>query len=156
LVLLLLLALVLSASSLLAACSDNEGNGGTETSATENGSTDGSSDGDGSTDGSSPETPDEPGLYEQADGTVLALGILIMREEEGGYWAVVDTTDPAKAADADVLAVLGSSEEIAAPINSYKGKFVSVTGIPRENDVYQAGQFVELQSIKVVAGTGQE
>jgi hypothetical protein len=31
---------------------------------------------------------------------------------EGGFWAVVETSDAAKAEDADIIAVLGPSDQI--------------------------------------------
>ena len=149
---LLLLTLLLSASFVLSACSDDgetAGTIGTETTAAENGS---GSDDDGSSGGSSSEEVPDPGMYEQEDGTVQAVGILTFRDLEGGFWAVVDTKDPAEAADADIVAVLGASDEIPGPINSYDGKYVSVTGTPRDASVYQAGPFVEMQTIEIITG----
>jgi hypothetical protein len=155
LVILLLLTLTLTAS-LLSACSDDGGaNGedGTETTTAENGS--GSED-DGSSGGSASEEVPDPGMHEQDDGTVQAVGILTFRDLEGGLWVVVDTKDPAEAADADIVAVLGASDEIPGPINSYKDKYVSVVGIPRDASVYQAGPFVEMQTIEILTGAGSE
>ena len=152
LVILLLLTLTLTASLLLSACSDDggaNGEGGTATTAAENGS--GSED-----EGSSSEEVPDPGMYEQEDGTVQAVGILTFRDLEGGLWVVVDTKDPAEAADADVVAVLGASNEIPGPINSYDGKYVSVIGTPRDASVYQAGPFVEMQTIEIITGASSE
>jgi hypothetical protein len=156
LVILLLLTLTLTASLLLPACSDDgeaDGEDGSATTAAENGS--GSED-EGSSDGSSSEEVPDPGMYEQEDGTVQAVGILTFRDLEGGLWVVVDTKDPAEAADADVVAVLGASNEIPGPINSYDGKYVSVIGTPRDASVYQAGPFVEMQTIEIITGAISE
>jgi hypothetical protein len=150
---LLLLTLLLSASFVLSACSDDSGTAGTETTAAENGS---GSDDDGSSDGSSSEEVPDPGLHEQEDGTVQAVGILTFRDSEGGFWAVVDTKDSAEATDADIVAVLGASGEIPGPINSYDGKYVSVIGTPRDASVYQAGPFVEMQTIEIITGQSAE
>ena len=91
---LLLLTLLLSASFVLSACSDDGGTAGTigtETTAAENGS--GSED-DGSSGGSSSEELPDPGMHEQEDGTVQAVGILTFRDLEGGFWAVVAYEGP--------------------------------------------------------------
>jgi hypothetical protein len=92
---------------------------------------------------------ENPGLSDQDDGLAQAVGILSYRDLEGGFWAVVDTTDAAKAEDADVLAVLGSSDQIPGPIASYEGKYVKVVGRPQGASTYQAGPFLEVQSIEM-------
>ncbi len=154
---LLLLALLLASTVAFAACADDSEEPSTTVPATET-STDATSPTDttSSTDGSpepgeqpGSETP-KPGLYEQKDGTVQAVGVLTYRDLEGGFWAVVETSDAAKAEDADIIAVLGPSDQIPGPIGSYENKYVSVIGMPQSASVYQAGQFVELQSIKTL------
>lgn len=136
------------------ACADetDQGGSGSTTTSTPSGSQT-TTTGGGTPGEPSQETPVAPGLHEREDGTVQAVGILDYRDLEGGFWAVVDTSDPAQADDADVVAVLGSSDEIPGPIKSYEGKYVSVIGLQRDVSVYQAGPFVEVQSIKVVSDT---
>jgi len=152
------LALLLASTFALAACTDGADGAtttlpATQTSATGTTSSAGttSSTGDSSDSSEQPsgETP-KPGLYEQNDGTVQAVGILTYRDLEGGFWAVVETTDAAQADNADIIAVLGSSDQMPGPIGSYEDKYVSVIGLPRSASVYQAGQFVELQSIRTL------
>jgi hypothetical protein len=156
------LALLLASTFALAACTDGSDGAtttlpATQTSATGTTSSAGttSSTGDSSDSSEQPsgETP-KPGLYEQNDGTVQAVGILTYRDLEGGFWAVVETTDAAQADNADIIAVLGSSDQMPGPIGSYEDNYVSVIGLPLSSSVYQAGQFVELQSIRTLDAGG--
>ncbi len=98
----------------------------------------------------------DPGFYDLDDATVEAVGIFAYRDLEGGFWAVVDTADPNEAADADVLAVFGPSSAMPGPVKSYEGKYVSVVGEPKGASVYQAGPFVEVTSIRILAATPAE
>jgi hypothetical protein len=91
-----------------------------------------------------------PGLYEQPDGTVQALGVLTYRDLEGGFWAVVDTTLPEEADSAPIVAVIGPSADMQDSIDSYRGEFVSVIGTEKDVSAYQAGPFIEATSIEVV------
>lgn len=139
----LLITLLVLLALTLSACAD-DGNG-TETTVPGNGDTE-------TTVPEEPTTEDvaPPGLYEIEDGTVQAVGILNFRDLEGGFWAVVDTVDPEEADEAEIVAVLGPTEEIPAPIGSFEGRYVSVVGERRDASVYQAGPFVEIMSIEVI------
>ena len=91
-----------------------------------------------------------PGLYEQQDGTVQALGILTYRDLEGGFWAVVETTLPEEADSAAVVAVIGPSVDMEDALDSYRGELVSVVGVEQEVSASQAGPLIKATSIEIV------
>ena len=91
-----------------------------------------------------------PGLYEQPNGSVQALGILTHRDLEGGFWAVVDTMLPEEADTAGIVAVIGVTPDMEKSMESYRGQYVSVIGERKDASVYQAGPLVEARTIEVV------
>jgi len=94
-----------------------------------------------------------PGLYDQQDGTVLATGVLEYRDLEGGFWAVVDTTDAAGPEGA-VVAVIANGADFSEELESLKGKGVDVTGKRLEGaSVRMAGPEIEMTSIEAIDET---
>lgn len=91
-----------------------------------------------------------PGVNEQDDGTVQAIGILAYQDLEGGFWAVVEATELGEVEDADIIAVLGPSEQIPGPVSSYENNYVSVTGTLMGASIYQAGPFIEVNGIRML------
>lgn len=69
-----------------------------------------------------------PGLYDQADGSVLALGTLEHRDLEGGFWAVVDGTVAADGTTGSVVAVISNGSELESTLKPLSGKSVEVKG----------------------------
>ena len=126
-------------------CGTDEGAATSTTGATSGGSTTTIADG-----GTSSGALVLPGLYEQDDGTVQALGILTYRDVEGGFWAVVETTLPEEADGAAVVAVIGPSADMEQSVESYRGEYVSVIGVKEDVSTYQAGPFVRATSIEIV------
>ena len=94
-----------------------------------------------------------PGLYDQADGTVQALGILTFRDSEGGFWAVVNTAIAEEADTATVIAVIKPDNDIAGSMESNRGSFVSIIGTRDDDRTYQAGPLIEGRSIEKISDT---
>ncbi len=94
-----------------------------------------------------------PGLYDQTDGTVQALGLLTYRNEEGGFWAVVNTVQADEAGTASVVAVVKPDDDIAARMESFRGKYVSIIGKREDDRTYQAGPYIEGRTIEEVVDT---
>jgi hypothetical protein len=95
-----------------------------------------------------------PGLYDQPDGSVQALGTLAYRDVEGGFWAVVDTAVPDDADTASVVAVIVPDNDIAGKMDSFKGKYVSIIGKREDGpNIYQAGPVIEGKTIEEVSDT---
>jgi len=93
-----------------------------------------------------------PGMYDQMDGTVQALGMLTYRNADGGYWAVVDTAVPEEADTAPVVIVIQPDNDIAGSMEMYRGQYVSVIGT-REDRMHPAGSVMEGRTIEVVTDT---
>jgi len=94
-----------------------------------------------------------PGLYDQEDGTVLATGVLEYRDLEGGFWAIIDTTDAA-GPDGKVVAVIANGADFAEELESLKGKGVDVMGKRAEGaSVRMAGPEIEMTSIEAIDET---
>lgn len=95
-----------------------------------------------------------PGLYEVEGGKTQALGTLDYRDLEGGFWAVVDTADPEKAAAAAVVAVVPNAATLGVDLDSMKGSYVSVIGKKLEGvSTRQAGPEIEAERIEIVTDT---
>jgi hypothetical protein len=95
-----------------------------------------------------------PGLYDQADGTVLALGTLEWSDLEGGFWAVVGGTQ----ATGDVGKVVAVIPNVAKDDPTYAklaGSTVQVTGKRLDGaSVRNAGPEITATSIAAVSDTG--
>lgn len=88
-----------------------------------------------------------PGLYDQDDGTVLAIGTLEYRDLEGGFWAIIDRSQ-AGGAEGKVVAVIANSADFATEIDKLTGKAVTVSGKRLDGaSVRMAGPEIEAASI---------
>ena len=93
----------------------------------------------------------EPGLYEQTNGTTQAVGRLAFRDTGGGFWAVVDTALPQRVDSAPVVAVVIPDSEMASTMESYRGKYVSVTGTKGDSsNASEAGPVIQATSIALL------
>lgn len=63
------------------------------------------------------------GLYDQEDGTVLALGTLEWVELEGGFYAITGSPE-----GGGNIAVIANADDFTDELESLLGKTVSVTG----------------------------
>lgn len=95
-----------------------------------------------------------PGLYDQADGTVLAIGTLAYRDLEGGFWAVLDGTKPAGDAN-EIVAVIANGEAFSAELEALEGRTADVTGRRLEGaSIRMAGPEIEMTGIEEISDTG--
>jgi hypothetical protein len=94
-----------------------------------------------------------PGLYDMADGTVQALGILEWRDLEGGFWAILSTTG-ADPAEGTVVAVIPPGSDLDETYKSLEGKMVTVTGTRLEGaSIRMAGPEIEVTAIEEISDT---
>lgn len=93
------------------------------------------------------------GLYDQADGTVIALGTLEWRDLEGGFWAI--TGAPGATGDADkVIAVIANAAQDDVAYVKLAGTTVQITGTRLEGvSVRNAGPEVTATSITEITDT---
>jgi hypothetical protein len=68
-----------------------------------------------------------PGLYEQPDGSVQAVGTLEWSDLEGGFWTVIGGTE-ATGDVGKVVAVLANGAEFQSELEPLKGRAVFVDG----------------------------
>lgn len=93
-----------------------------------------------------------PGIYDLPAGTTQALGILVYRDLEGGFWAVAKTAVPEQAETAETVAVIVASQEVAATLESLRGEYVSVIGVRSDGpSIYMAGPVIEAQTVERVS-----
>lgn len=94
-----------------------------------------------------------PGLYELADGSAQALGMLEYRDLEGGIWVIVGGTE----ATGDVgktVAVIANADELAAQLDGLKGATVIATGKKLGGaSIRMAGPELAVTSIEKVEDT---
>lgn len=69
-----------------------------------------------------------PGLYDLEGGRTQALGVLVYRDIEGGFWAVVDAVPPDSGDEATVIAVLVGAEELGVDLKALEGALVVADG----------------------------
>lgn len=95
-----------------------------------------------------------PGLYDQDDGTVMAIGTLEYRDLEGGFWAIVDYTAAAGEAGT-VAAVIANGPEFADQLEPLEGAQVTVLGTRLEGaSIRMAGPEIEMTSVEEITDTG--
>lgn len=109
-----------------------------------------------STDGvSTPPAEDPAGLrlangwYDQADGTVLALGTLEWVDLEGGFYALTGSPE----GDGNI-AVIANADEFASELEALVGKTVQVTGTAFEGaSIRMAGPEIVITSVEEISDT---
>lgn len=95
-----------------------------------------------------------PGLYDQADGTVLATGVLQYQDLEGGFWAIIDTTQ-GQESSGQIVAVIANGTDFAQELEALDGRPVDVMGTRLEGaSVRMAGPEIEMTSIEEISDTG--
>lgn len=95
-----------------------------------------------------------PGLYDQADGTVLATGVLEYQDLEGGFWAVIDTTQ-GQETSGQIVAVIANGADFAGELQELEGRPVDIVGTRLEGaSIRMAGPEIEMTSIEEITDTG--
>lgn len=89
------------------------------------------------------------GLYDQADGTVLAIGTLEWIELEGGFYAVTGAVD-----GGGNVAVIANADEFADELEALLGKTVEVIGVRYDGaSIRMAGPEVVIDTIREISDT---
>ncbi len=94
-----------------------------------------------------------PGLYDQPDGTVMAIGTLEYQDLEGGFWAVLDGTQ-AEGNVGSIAAVIANADKFSAQTSANKGLAVIVKGKRLDGaSIRMAGPEIEATSIEPASDT---
>lgn len=94
-----------------------------------------------------------PGLYDQPDGTVLAIGTLEWSDLEGGFWAIIGGSQASGNAGTIVAVVPVAAQNDPAYMR-LAGKTVQVTGQRIEGaSIRNAGPEVKVTSISEITDT---
>lgn len=134
-----LVSLALAALLLIAGCSGATDSGGPATPPT--------STPDSST--TSPRLGMVPGLYDQADGSVRAVGVVTRVELEGGFWALT-LGELAEGNTSGIVAVIANAEEFETQLQGLLGQTAIVTGTRADGvSVRMAGPEVMAETIEV-------
>jgi len=89
------------------------------------------------------------GLYDQEDGTVIALGTLEWIELEGGFYALTGSPE----GDGNI-AVIANADDFADELDALLGKTVSVTGTRFDGaSIRMAGPEVVITSVEEISDT---
>jgi hypothetical protein len=89
------------------------------------------------------------GLYDQEDGTVIALGTLEWIDLEGGFYALTGSPE----GDGNI-AVIANADDFADELEALVGKTVQVTGTRFEGaSIRMAGPEVVIASVEEISDT---
>jgi len=89
------------------------------------------------------------GWYDQADGTVIALGTLEWVDLEGGFYALTGSPD----SDGNI-AVIANADEFADELEALVGKTVQVTGTRFDGaSIRMAGPEIVVEKVEEISDT---
>lgn len=89
------------------------------------------------------------GWYDQADGTVLALGTLEWVELEGGFYALTGSPE-----GEGNVAVIANADEFADELEALAGKTVQITGTRFDGaSIRMAGPEIVIETIEEISDT---
>jgi hypothetical protein len=89
------------------------------------------------------------GLYDQEDGTVLALGTLEWIDLEGGFYALTGSPE-----GGGNIAVIANADDFAAELEALVGKTVQVTGTRFDGaSIRMAGSEIVITSVEEISDT---
>lgn len=89
------------------------------------------------------------GLYDQEDGTVIALGTLEWVDLEGGFYAITGSPE----GDGNI-AVIANADEFADELEALLGKTVSATGTRFDGvSIRMAGPEIIVETIEEISDT---
>ena len=93
------------------------------------------------------------GLYEQADGTAIAIGTLEYVDLEGGFWAVIGGTE-ADGNAGEVAAVIANGADFETELAPLAGMTVSVTGKKLDGaSIRMSGPEIEMTAVEELSDT---
>lgn len=88
-----------------------------------------------------------PGLYDLEDGITQAVGTLVYRDIEGGFWAVAMVSE-ANGDTGEITAVIANGEDFEDRLSELDGKSVLVTGRRLDGaSIRMAGPEIEMTEI---------
>lgn len=89
------------------------------------------------------------GLYDQEDGTILAIGTLEWVDLEGGFYAITGSPE-----GGGTIAVIANADDFADELEALLGKTVSATGTRFEGaSIRMAGPEIVISSIEEITDT---
>ncbi|MHB1135586.1 MAG: hypothetical protein ACYCXR_09165 [Coriobacteriia bacterium] len=89
------------------------------------------------------------GLYDQEDGSVIALGVLEWIDLEGGFYALTGSPE----GDGNI-AVIANADEFTDELEGLTGKTVQVTGTRLDGaSIRMAGPEITIESIEEISDT---
>ena len=95
-----------------------------------------------------------PGLYDLEGGRTQALGVLVYRDIEGGFWAVVDALPDQSTDDAMTLAVLTGADGLGVDLQGLQGSLVTAEGTLRDGvSTRMAGPELAVDTLKEATDT---
>lgn len=91
------------------------------------------------------------GIYDQEDGTVIALGVLEWVDLEGGFYALTGAPESEGGGN---IAVINNADEFANELEALLGKTVQVTGTRFDGvSIRMAGPEIVVDSIEEISDT---
>jgi hypothetical protein len=95
-----------------------------------------------------------PGLYELADGSAQAIGVLEYRDLEGGMWVLVGGTE-AEGNPGQVVAVIANPSGFERELEQLKGQLVAATGTKADGaSTRMAGPEIQIKTIEGIKDSG--
>lgn len=89
------------------------------------------------------------GIYDQEDGTVIALGVLEWVDLEGGFYALTGSPE-----GNGNIAVINNPEEYAGELEALLGKTVQVTGVRFDGvSIRMAGPEIVIDTVEEISDT---
>lgn len=93
------------------------------------------------------------GLYDQEDGSVIALGVLEWIDLEGGFYALTGAPESEGDPDANI-AVIANADEFADELETLVGKTVQISGTRFDGaSIRMAGPEVTIDSVQEISDT---
>lgn len=91
------------------------------------------------------------GIYDQEDGSVIALGVLEWVDLEGGFYAL---TGAPESEGGGTIAVINNAEEFDDELEALLGKTVQVTGVRFDGaTIRMAGPEIVIDSVDEISDT---
>jgi hypothetical protein len=90
-----------------------------------------------------------PGLYPLEDGRTEALGVLVHRDLEGGFWALVNSPPDGSGSEPAVIAVLIGADDLGVDLETLEGGFVIAQGTMADGaSIFMAGPELVVDAVR--------